>query len=86
MIVGVFIGLLSRVIKPGTGSMGWIWTIILGIAGTFIGSYISTFFVSMPHKSLVIGVLCGWRNDYSFSVYELLFGKKIAVDTYKIKY
>ncbi len=38
ILIGAVIGVLARFIKPGADPMGWILTIILGIAGSFIGS------------------------------------------------
>jgi uncharacterized membrane protein YeaQ/YmgE (transglycosylase-associated protein family) len=40
IIGGALIGILARLIKPGADSMGWILTILLGIAGAAIGSYV----------------------------------------------
>ncbi len=40
IIVGFVVGLIARAIKPGDDSLGWIWTIVLGIAGSFLASYI----------------------------------------------
>ena len=40
IIGGAVIGILARLIKPGADSMGWILTILLGIAGAAIGGYV----------------------------------------------
>jgi uncharacterized membrane protein YeaQ/YmgE (transglycosylase-associated protein family) len=40
IIVGAIIGLIARAIKPGDDSMGWIMTIVLGIAGSLIAGYV----------------------------------------------
>ena len=40
IVGGAFIGLLARLFKPGADAMGWIMTILLGIAGSAIGSYV----------------------------------------------
>ena len=49
LIVGLIIGLIARAIKPGDDSLGWIMTILLGIAGSFLASY--------------IGVALGWYQQ-----------------------
>ena len=49
IIVGLIVGLIARAIKPGNDSMGWIMTILLGIAGSFLASY--------------IGVAMGWYQQ-----------------------
>ena len=38
IIIGAVIGILARFFKPGGDPMGWILTILLGIAGAYIGS------------------------------------------------
>ena len=40
LIVGLVVGLIARAIKPGDDSMGWIMTIVLGIAGSLIAGYV----------------------------------------------
>ena len=42
IIVGLIVGLIARAIKPGNDSMGWIMTIQLGIAGSFVATYLGT--------------------------------------------
>ena len=37
IIIGAVIGILARFFKPGADPMGWILTIILGIAGAYVG-------------------------------------------------
>ncbi|MET1114232.1 MAG: GlsB/YeaQ/YmgE family stress response membrane protein [Comamonas sp.] len=49
VIVGLIVGLIARAIKPGDDSLGWIMTILLGIAGAFLASY--------------IGVAMGWYQQ-----------------------
>ena len=38
IIIGAVIGILARFFKPGADPMGWILTILLCIAGAYIGS------------------------------------------------
>jgi uncharacterized membrane protein YeaQ/YmgE (transglycosylase-associated protein family) len=40
IIVGFFAGLLARFLKPGNDQMGFFMTILLGIAGSFVGGYV----------------------------------------------
>ncbi|KNE75528.1 hypothetical protein BCRE_0426 [Candidatus Burkholderia crenata] len=40
IIVGDIIGLIAQIIKPGDDSMGWIMTILLGIAGSLVAGYV----------------------------------------------
>jgi len=40
--VGLVAGLLAKMIVPGKDPGGWILTILIGIAGAFIGGWIGT--------------------------------------------
>jgi uncharacterized membrane protein YeaQ/YmgE (transglycosylase-associated protein family) len=40
ILVGAVIGILARVIVPGTGGMGWILTIVIGVIGAVLGGYL----------------------------------------------
>ncbi|MEQ6434243.1 GlsB/YeaQ/YmgE family stress response membrane protein [Comamonas sp. w2-DMI] len=40
LFIGLIVGLIARAIKPGNDSMGWIMTILLGVAGSFVATYI----------------------------------------------
>lgn len=40
LIVGLVVGLIARALKPGDENMGWIMTIVLGIAGSLIAGYV----------------------------------------------
>ena len=39
ILIGLVVGLLARFLKPGNDSMGWIMTILLGIAGSLAATY-----------------------------------------------
>lgn len=39
IVIGLIVGLVARLLKPGNDPLGWIMTIILGIAGSFLASY-----------------------------------------------
>jgi uncharacterized membrane protein YeaQ/YmgE (transglycosylase-associated protein family) len=42
IVLGLLAGALARFILPGSDSMGWIMTILVGIVGAFIGGYVAT--------------------------------------------
>ena len=39
IVIGLLIGLVARFLFPGRDPLGIIWTILLGIAGSMVGSY-----------------------------------------------
>jgi len=40
IVIGFVIGLVARFLMPGRDAVGFIITILLGIAGSFVGSYL----------------------------------------------
>lgn len=40
IIIGFVAGLLARALKPGDDKLGFIWTIVLGVAGSFLAKFI----------------------------------------------
>ncbi len=40
IVIGFVIGLVARFLMPGRDAAGFIITILLGIAGSFVGSYL----------------------------------------------
>ncbi|MDA8456916.1 GlsB/YeaQ/YmgE family stress response membrane protein [Acidovorax sp. GBBC 3334] len=49
LIVGLVVGLLARALKPGDDKLGWIMTMLLGVAGSFLATY--------------VGVAMGWYQQ-----------------------
>ena len=39
IIIGFFVGLIARFLKPGDDRMGFIATTVLGIVGAVVGTY-----------------------------------------------
>ena len=40
LLIGLVVGLIARAVKPGDDKLGWIMTAMLGIAGSFLASYV----------------------------------------------
>ena len=40
LFVGLIVGFLARALKPGDDKMGWIMTALLGVAGSFLATYL----------------------------------------------
>ena len=39
VFIGLIVGLIARAVKPGDDKLGWIMTVILGVAGSFLAGY-----------------------------------------------
>lgn len=79
IVVGLIIGALARLIKPGRQSIGLLWTLLLGIAGALIGGVIASaigtgdifelnvigFIVAVIAAVLLIGVAEGMSSRTS---------------------
>jgi uncharacterized membrane protein YeaQ/YmgE (transglycosylase-associated protein family) len=40
VVIGFVVGLVARAIKPGDDKLSWLWTIVLGVGGSFLASYL----------------------------------------------
>ena len=40
LFIGLIVGAIARFIMPGEQKMGWILTIVLGVAGSFLAGYL----------------------------------------------
>ena len=40
LFVGLIVGALARFVLPGEQKMGWILTILLGVAGSFVAGFV----------------------------------------------
>ena len=49
LFIGLIVGFIARAIKPGDDKLGWIMTALLGVAGSFLASY--------------VGVAMGWYQQ-----------------------
>ncbi len=44
IILGLVVGIIAKVLMPGRDGGGFIKTVILGVAGAFVGGYVGSFF------------------------------------------
>ena len=49
LLIGLIVGFLARALKPGEDKLGWIMTALLGVAGSFLATY--------------LGVAMGWYQQ-----------------------
>jgi uncharacterized membrane protein YeaQ/YmgE (transglycosylase-associated protein family) len=43
IVIGLVIGAIARLIKPGRQKLGLLWTLLLGLAGALIGGIVASF-------------------------------------------
>lgn len=55
IIIGAVIGVLARFFKPGADPMGWILTILLGIVGAYIGTWL---YPTGGFIGFVVSIIC----------------------------
>jgi uncharacterized membrane protein YeaQ/YmgE (transglycosylase-associated protein family) len=59
ILIGAVIGVLARFFKPGADPMGWILTIILGIAGAWVGGYVAgALGLTSGVMGFVVSIIC----------------------------
>jgi len=77
-IIGLIVGAVAKLLMPGKDPGGWIITMLLGIAGSFLASY--------------LGRMAGWYQEGQSAgfimsvlgaililfIYRLIIGKKTA--------
>jgi uncharacterized membrane protein YeaQ/YmgE (transglycosylase-associated protein family) len=74
-IFGLIVGLIARLLMPGRDPMGLIMTSILGIAGSFVGSYIGrTFLGKGPYYNKWLMAILG--SLVLLFLYRVLFARR----------
>jgi len=71
IIIGAVIGVLARFFKPRADRMGWILTILLGIAGAYIGSLL---YKSGGMIGFIVSIICAIVLLF---IYELIRSKTV---------
>ena len=71
IIIGFIVGAIAKLLMPGRDPGGWIITILLGIAGSWVGSYIG-----VALGLYVEGQSAGWLMSIAGSML-LLFAYRL---------
>lgn len=75
ILVGLIVGVIARFLMPGRDPMGWIVTILLGIAGSFLASYGGTALGLYPQGSPVGWIASIIGAMILLLIYNLVSGK-----------
>ena len=76
IVVGLVAGLLARAIKPGSDAMGWIMTIVLGIAGALVGGFLASMLGVGADGGFISLVFAVIGAIILLFIYELVTGKR----------
>lgn len=69
ILIGAVIGILARLIKPGADPMGWVLTIVLGIAGSWLGSYVAPMLgLSGGFTGFAVSIACAIALLFLFEI------------------
>lgn len=58
LLIGLVIGLVARMVKPGNDSMGLIGTTLVGVGGSFVGTF-GAQAMGLAHAGQAAGFLAG---------------------------
>lgn len=58
ILLGLIVGVVAKLLMPGKDPGGFIITILLGIAGSFIGAYVASF----------LQISTGWFTSFALAV------------------
>ena len=84
ILFGLVVGLIARALMPGAQPMGFILTAILGMAGSFVGSYIGGLIQGGEGEVVVVDDPYNWIGAVLGSLlllflYGLFTSKKTTV-------
>ena len=78
LLFGLVVGAIAKFLMPGRDPGGWIVTILLGVAGSFVGGFLATTLMGRQEQS------AGWIGSIIGAmvllfVYRLIVGRRRVV-------
>jgi uncharacterized membrane protein YeaQ/YmgE (transglycosylase-associated protein family) len=78
IIFGAIVGAIAKFLMPGRDPGGWIITILLGIAGSFVGGFLATAVMGRNEQT------AGWIGSIIGAmvllfIYRLIVGRRTVV-------
>ena len=75
ILFGLVVGAIAKFLMPGKDPGGWIVTILLGIAGSFVGGFLATTLMGSQQQSV------GWIGSIIGAIallfiYRLIVGRR----------
>jgi uncharacterized membrane protein YeaQ/YmgE (transglycosylase-associated protein family) len=78
LLFGLIVGAIAKFLMPGRDPGGWIVTILLGIAGSFVGGFLATTLLGRADNT------AGWIGSIIGAmllllIYRLIVGRRTVV-------
>lgn len=78
ILFGLIVGAIAKLLMPGRDPGGWIVTILLGIAGSFVGGFLGQMLLGSDSRS------AGWIGSIIgaiilLAIYRLVVGRRRVV-------
>jgi uncharacterized membrane protein YeaQ/YmgE (transglycosylase-associated protein family) len=78
IVFGAIVGVIAKFLMPGKDPGGWIITILLGIAGSFVGGFLATAVMGRQEQT------AGWIGSIIGAmvllfIYRLIVGRRTVV-------
>lgn len=78
ILFGLVVGAIAKFLMPGRDPGGWIVTILLGIAGSFVGGFLATMLMGREQQT------AGWIGSIIGAIallfiYRLIVGRRAVV-------
>jgi uncharacterized membrane protein YeaQ/YmgE (transglycosylase-associated protein family) len=78
LLFGLIVGAIAKFLMPGRDPGGWIVTILLGIAGSFVGGFLASALFGRPEQT------AGWIGSIIGAIvllfiYRLIVGRRTVV-------
>lgn len=76
IIIGLIVGIIAKVIMPGRDGGGFIMTTILGVAGSFVGTFVGRMFFGRYYSAGFIMSVLG--AIALLAIYRMITGQRSA--------
>lgn len=57
LIMGLIVGAVARFLVPGTNTMSWLATMLLGVVGSFVGGFLANLFNGGGFELTTVGFI-----------------------------
>ena len=65
---GFFVGIIARLLLPGKQKIGFVWTILIGVAGSVIGGFLATEVIDIADS-----------DDFDFGSFLIAVGTSVLL-------